>query len=127
MSRFTALFLAGIICCQAFYNVGVLSYWVANRSYIAANLCENRAKPKMHCEGKCYLKKNLAGATNPSSSDASLPTLKKGLDLAECPALVAVFLYGPVVLETIPVLWRENCQYAAGFPNAVFHPPSLFV
>lgn len=34
MSRLTAFLLAGIILCQAFYNVGVLGYWVANRAYI---------------------------------------------------------------------------------------------
>lgn len=30
-----------------------------NRNYIAANLCENRDKPVMQCNGKCYLSKQL--------------------------------------------------------------------
>ena len=60
MSRLPALLLAGIIAFQAFYNVGVLGYWLANRDYIAANLCENRARPQLHCDGKCYLAKQLA-------------------------------------------------------------------
>ena len=34
----------------------------ANQKSIAATLCENRDKPEMHCEGKCYLMKKLKDA-----------------------------------------------------------------
>ena len=30
-----------------------------NKNYIAANLCENKSKPEMKCNGKCYMKKQL--------------------------------------------------------------------
>ncbi|WP_072359653.1 hypothetical protein [Chitinophaga sancti] len=30
-----------------------------NQNYIASVLCVNRDKPDMHCNGKCYLKKQL--------------------------------------------------------------------
>ena len=30
-----------------------------NRNYISKNLCENRAKPKLQCNGKCHLMKEL--------------------------------------------------------------------
>lgn len=33
-----------------------------NQKYIAAALCENRDKPEMHCNGKCYLMKKLKDA-----------------------------------------------------------------
>ncbi|HZX59358.1 MAG TPA: hypothetical protein VFE54_11555, partial [Mucilaginibacter sp.] len=39
-----------------------------NRSYIAANLCENRNKPLMHCNGKCYLMKKLKQAEEKEKS-----------------------------------------------------------
>jgi hypothetical protein len=29
------------------------------KSYIIQNLCENRFKPELHCNGKCYLAKTL--------------------------------------------------------------------
>lgn len=32
----------------------------ANRSYISANLCENRDNPVSECHGSCYLTKELA-------------------------------------------------------------------
>nr|WP_068888459.1 hypothetical protein [Pedobacter panaciterrae] len=33
-----------------------------NQKYIAAALCENKDKPQLHCNGKCYLMKKLKEA-----------------------------------------------------------------
>ena len=38
---------------------GTIAYYHANRDYIARVLCENRDKPELHCDGKCYLAKQL--------------------------------------------------------------------
>lgn len=38
---------------------GTIAYFKLNREYIAKVLCENRKKPEMHCNGKCYLAKKL--------------------------------------------------------------------
>ncbi|WP_254454490.1 hypothetical protein [Flavobacterium sp. M31R6] len=46
--------------------------YVVNYEYISKVLCENKAKPMMHCNGKCHLMKELAKATEnekPASSD----------------------------------------------------------
>jgi hypothetical protein len=125
MSRFTALFLAGIIGCQAFYNAGILTYWLANRAYITSTLCENRSRPAMHCDGKCYLKKKFAAATNPITGNGQqLPTLKKGLELAECPLRLALPLFISTAAASASNLPTGNCRCATGFPHTVFHPPS---
>jgi len=49
----------------------VLDYAI-NYDYIVKELCENKAKPQMKCNGKCHLMKELAKAStaeNPTSSD----------------------------------------------------------
>lgn len=38
---------------------GTIAYYHLNRDYIARVLCENRDKPQLHCDGKCYLAKKL--------------------------------------------------------------------
>lgn len=38
---------------------GTIMYYNANKAYIARVLCENRDKPQLHCDGKCYLAKKL--------------------------------------------------------------------
>ena len=38
---------------------GTIAYYHANKDYIARVLCENRDKPELHCDGQCYLAKQL--------------------------------------------------------------------
>ena len=38
--------------------------YVVNYEYISKVLCVNKAKPMMHCDGKCHLKKELANASD---------------------------------------------------------------
>ena len=37
-----------------------IAEYAVNYDYIVENLCENRATPSLHCDGKCYLAKQLA-------------------------------------------------------------------
>ncbi|MDR6781748.1 hypothetical protein ABIE26_001764 [Pedobacter africanus] len=43
-------------------NLFVYLGFEANRNYISKELCINRDKPEMHCNGKCYLMKKLKQA-----------------------------------------------------------------
>jgi hypothetical protein len=52
----------------------VLDYMI-NYDYIVKELCENKEKPEMKCNGKCQLMKGLADASETENS--SLPTEKK--------------------------------------------------
>lgn len=50
--------------------------FIFNYGYIIAELCINRDKPELDCKGKCYLKKELAEASekeNPISQDRKVP------------------------------------------------------
>jgi hypothetical protein len=44
---------------QSFSHWFVVLAFNINRDYIAKNLCENRYRPKMHCNGNCVLMKKL--------------------------------------------------------------------
>ena len=37
--------------------------YVINYDYIVEQLCENRDKPELHCDGSCYLAKQIAKAS----------------------------------------------------------------
>ena len=43
-----------------FKPLGYCIYYLANYEYVAEVLCVNKDKPKLNCNGKCYLKKQLA-------------------------------------------------------------------
>ena len=38
---------------------GTIAYYHVNKDYIARVLCQNRDKPQLHCDGRCYLAKKL--------------------------------------------------------------------
>lgn len=44
---------------QSVGQLGVLAYFQINQKFISVNQCENRDKPKLKCNGKCYLSKQL--------------------------------------------------------------------
>lgn len=45
---------------QVLNQVFIVANYSINKDYISKVLCENKDKPKMHCNGKCLLKKQLA-------------------------------------------------------------------
>lgn len=45
--------------------------YVVNYEYVSKVLCENKAKPMMHCNGKCHLMKELAKASDAENSKSS--------------------------------------------------------
>lgn len=42
-----------------FSQWGTIAYYNVNKEYITRVLCQNRDKPQLHCNGKCYLAKKL--------------------------------------------------------------------
>lgn len=104
----------------------MVDYWV-NYEYIAKELCENKAKPEMHCDGKCHLKKELAKASEeekPISSD------KKATSKQESEVLFfeskTTLISQPILLFTsLKVKNKYQNLYAYLSTHTIFHPPSV--
>ena len=104
----------------------VIEYMV-NYEYIAKTLCVNKAKPQMHCNGKCHLMKELAKAAEtekPISSD------KK--DNVKQPVEELFFQdIKSLISETIRVFHKKPVSnhyfnlYRHEVDHFVFHPPSF--
>lgn len=58
---FSAILLA-MLWAPAVLKLGIVAWYASNVDYVAKRLCENRSRPAMHCNGKCYLYKQLAKA-----------------------------------------------------------------
>ena len=98
----------------------VIEYAV-NYEYISKVLCENKAKPMMHCNGKCHLMKELAKAAEnekPASSD------KKGYS----PVLEVLFFeeIKPFAIAAVSFLNNENCNYIYSNLYSNSHLESIF-
>jgi len=51
-----------LIISQMMVNVGIGVYYHLNKEYITNQLCINKNNPALHCNGHCYLSKQLKKA-----------------------------------------------------------------
>ena len=98
----------------------VLEYAV-NYDYIVENLCVNKAKPEMKCNGKCHLMKQLAKDSESENNDSKD---KKSLTSSEFEVLF--FEKGFELKITEPFFFREKKINASYNNNYVYHNVVLF-
>lgn len=98
--------------------------YVINYDYIVKELCENREKPQLHCNGKCQLMKELAKA-----SEEEKPVSQKKSPTAEVEIL---FCQQPDVLlpqhPQAEIATAEAIQYRNLYyflpAGSLYHPPA---
>lgn len=109
-----------IVFLQSFSRFVIEADYFINIGYIVKNLCENKEKPKLHCNGRCYLAKQLKEQQKQEHS----PFSKK-----DKPENILFFTQG----ERIPfnsdyssrqVFVIQNDLRLISFPRFVFHPPA---
>lgn len=59
LSAITAYLMAITVVLQSLSLLYVECEYNLNKAYVSNVLCVNRDKPQMHCDGKCFLKKEL--------------------------------------------------------------------
>jgi hypothetical protein len=62
LKKALAILLTFSILVQGMVNLGLCAYYQLNKKEIAAKFCVNKNKPAMHCNGQCYLGKQLKKA-----------------------------------------------------------------
>ncbi len=102
-----------------------MSYWKYNQSEITKKYCENKAKPKLKCNGKCHLAKQLKAQENQDdSSKNSLPKFKKDIEINLIHQSIESLTFSKVDFSTIrqSQFFMVN-NYAYNSVNDCFHPP----
>jgi hypothetical protein len=117
-----SIFLSGIIFIQTFSAYFIKADFLLNQSYIAENLCVNRDKPMMHCNGKCYLSKKINEQEKKDHSPVSR-TEKLDLQVYYLPETVAV----PPAFEALTkaVCLINDSEIFSSFSPSIFHPPAV--
>lgn len=102
----------------------VLDY-IVNYEYIVAELCENKAKPELKCNGKCHLAKELAKASEsekPISSNKK-NTLHQEIEVLFCNKIEGLnFALNRFFSEKVITTFYQNC-YTSVTSYFIFHPP----
>jgi len=71
LKALTAYFLIILLVSVHFSRFFVFAGFELNKKYIAATLCENRDKPWLHCNGKCYFMKKIIQARENERREAA--------------------------------------------------------
>ena len=103
----------------------VLEY-VVNYDYIVNELCENKLKPELKCNGKCHLMKELG---KNAETDSSQP-LEKKTTTSEKEVLFyeesCRYCNRSLIVEEEPKLnYEYQNLYAFLNPNSLFRPPAM--
>lgn len=119
----TAILLLLSLFVLNFANAFVFAGFELNQQYIATNLCVNRNKPQLHCNGKCYLMNKLKQAQEKEQKQE-----RQSMKIQVQDALVVA----PLIFKQYPFAEIHfHVPFSTGMPqttyNAIFHPPQGLV
>lgn len=114
-----------LVFTQTFSKWLVVAEYNMNRNFIVKNLCVNKAKPKLHCNGKCQMMKRLAEEEKQNSSNSSNGPSKSKLQ--------ELVFRNEISKPTLPLLTYVKLRYNEEPPIlkhdspvcSIFHPPSF--
>ena len=120
MIKLFAIFLSVSIFFLSASKTFILLNYSLNKEYITKNLCENRSKPKMNCNGKCHLKKELQKDDKRDNSPSGGMKEKMEVQLfnSNCSVSSPVL---PFVKTNYSISANQN--YSRLDHSSVFHPP----
>lgn len=97
--------------------------YAVNYDYISAVLCVNKSNPELHCNGKCYLKKEIA-KTNDTDSSPLNKTKNSGqklLDIYVLPEITKINKTENAFFTNFNFLYKT--AYSFLFLKLIFRPP----
>jgi hypothetical protein len=107
---------------QTFSKTIVFVSWEANRDFISKNLCENRNRPMMHCNGKCHLRKQLEAGEQKDGNP--LPSSIKSFDEIVVLAEENHLLQFPFAADLQQYYPEESIAVPVSPVHDIFHPPT---
>ena len=69
LNRIVVILLIVSLTASNFSRFFIYAGFELNRKYIAENLCVNKDKPWLHCNGKCYFMRKIKEAQEKEKSD----------------------------------------------------------
>lgn len=95
----------------------------SNQKYIAENLCANKNRPWLQCNGQCYLMKKIEQAEENEKKQQAKDNLSR-IEISFFEAPFTFKFNQAVILELQPSGFPQNSsQYHSLSIGAIFHPP----
>ncbi|NLR80350.1 hypothetical protein [Chitinophaga eiseniae] len=107
---------------QNFSKSLIVVQFQVNQAFIARELCENRNKPQMHCNGRCHLKKEL---DRDARQEKNNNTGKNKYEVMFVETIHAFTSTTPKNNINVTPFYKD--PYLDTFTIAIFHPPQSVV
>ena len=122
MKAFFSYLLISLVLLQTFSREVLVVDFTLHRATITARFCVNKARPQLHCDGKCYFAKQLKKQEERESKSAG--PLKERLEMLPV-AFRSLVPTAPVRWATVPIGYAAYPAPAvpASGARGVFHPP----
>ena len=103
----------------------VVEYFV-NYDYIVNELCENKAKPELHCNGKCHLASELAKASgNDETKSSEKKVTAQQYELIYFQKIEELAFHPFTLKNTLKDLNFYTNNYYHLLVKSTFHPPTV--
>lgn len=120
MKKVAAFLLLLAFSLQTFSQGLTLLVFYRQQAYIKANLCENRYRPMLHCDGKCVLAKKLKAQENREQQNPEMKLSAKNEVLSHSRSIAFCVITTERIIEHArPVSDNRTCDR----PDTHFHPP----
>jgi hypothetical protein len=121
LKQLTAYFLLFSLLAVNFSRFFIFAGFELNKNYIASNLCENRDKPWLHCNGKCYFAKKIKQAQENERNDERQS--QKNLFQEAAITNASSIKFQNHLLHIIDTPYRSG--RLAQFNGTLFRPPQI--
>jgi hypothetical protein len=123
LKKLTIWFLIFAVFAANFSLVFVYVGFKLNQQYIAANLCINRFKPSLHCNGKCYFMLKIKQAED-NDKKQSAKNSSSRLEVSFIQQPFSISFSEPVIVDVLsggfPVF---DYHYTSRYLTSIFKPP----
>ncbi len=119
----------GLMLFKMSVQTGILVNWKINQAKIEKLYCENKDNPLMHCEGKCYLSKQLKQIENDFQKSKTPPyekLVKSSEIILFCEDLAFFQLANLILKENQPFGGYYTQHITENHHKSCFHPPDVF-
>ena len=122
MKSFVLHIIVALILFQSMSKTVIVVDFLINQAEIARELCENRDKPQMECNGKCHLKKELEKEEKREQKNLKI----SAQEIVWFTELFSFQVNEPVVFATDE---RQHFSYSSfesyDLTHNIFHPPII--
>lgn len=123
MTRFFAFFLCTLLLLQTFGQELLVLDYQARKAEITRLFCVNKDKPRMQCNGKCHLRKQLRKASD-AESKAPGGLAKVKYEVLPPAARFAPRLQAGGFAVAVRFAPAVAVCYAFSPEHGIFHPPA---